>query len=90
MYSHRTLGLTPAGTICRSNLSFSHYPIRKNVSVVFEGHRKVLKGGGGNKAIILVPLTEKPPCINLSHIANLIITKAVPATPTTRPAEERM
>ena len=24
----RTLGLTPAGTICRSNLSLSYYPIR--------------------------------------------------------------
>ena len=25
--AHRTLGLPPAGTICRSNLSLSHYPI---------------------------------------------------------------
>ena len=25
--AHRTLGLLPAGTICRSNLSLSHYPI---------------------------------------------------------------
>ena len=25
--AHRTLGLTPAGTICRSNLSLGHYPI---------------------------------------------------------------
>ena len=25
--AHRTLGVTPAGTICRSNLSLSHYPI---------------------------------------------------------------
>ena len=25
--AHRTLGLTPAGTICRSNLSLSLYPI---------------------------------------------------------------
>ena len=25
--AHRTLGLTPAGTICCSNLSLSHYPI---------------------------------------------------------------
>ena len=25
--AHRTLGLTPAGTICRSNLSLSYYPI---------------------------------------------------------------
>ena len=24
---HRTLGLTPMGTICRSTLSLSHYPI---------------------------------------------------------------
>ena len=27
-YGHRTLGLTPAGTICRSNLSLSYYPIQ--------------------------------------------------------------
>ena len=26
--AHRTLGLTPTGTICRSNLSLSLYPIR--------------------------------------------------------------
>ena len=26
--AHRTLGLTPTGTICRSNLSLSHYPLR--------------------------------------------------------------
>ena len=26
--AHRTLGLTPAGTICRSKLSLSHYPLR--------------------------------------------------------------
>ena len=25
--AHRTLGLTPAGTICHSNLSLNHYPI---------------------------------------------------------------
>ena len=25
--AHRTLGLTPAGTICHSNLSLSYYPI---------------------------------------------------------------
>ena len=25
--ANRTLGLTPAGTICRSNLSLSYYPI---------------------------------------------------------------
>ena len=30
--AHRTLGLTPAGTICRSNLSLSYYPI---LNVVF-------------------------------------------------------
>ena len=57
--AHRTLGLTPAGTICHSNLSLSHYPIHKNVSVVFEGLRKGLKEGGGNKAIMLVPWKEK-------------------------------
>ena len=28
-YGNRTLGLTPVGTICRSNLSLCHYPIRK-------------------------------------------------------------
>ena len=27
--AHRTLGLTPAGTICRRNLSLSHYPIHR-------------------------------------------------------------
>ena len=25
--AHRTLGLTPAGTICRSNLSLGHHPL---------------------------------------------------------------
>ena len=27
--AHRTLGLTPAGTICRNNLSLSHYPLHR-------------------------------------------------------------
>ena len=27
--ANRTLGLTPAGTICRSNLSLSYYPIQR-------------------------------------------------------------
>ena len=27
-YDHRTLGLTPAGTICRSTCSLGYYPIR--------------------------------------------------------------
>ena len=27
--AHRTLGLMPVGTICRSNLSLSYYPIQK-------------------------------------------------------------
>ena len=26
--AHRTLGLKSAGTICRTNLSLSHYPLR--------------------------------------------------------------
>ena len=27
--AHRTLGLTPVGTICHSNLCLSHYPIHR-------------------------------------------------------------
>ena len=29
--AHRTLGLTPTGTICLSNLSLSHYPILRGL-----------------------------------------------------------
>ena len=35
--AHRTLGLTPAGTICRSNLSLSHYPILRAITFSFLG-----------------------------------------------------
>ena len=32
-YGQRTLGLTPAGTICRSTRSLGHYPIQVPIDV---------------------------------------------------------
>ena len=43
--AHRTLGLTPAGTICHSNLSLSHYPIQKKIPVcLFRGNSETSWG----------------------------------------------
>ena len=33
--AHGTLGLTPAGTICRSDLSLSHYPLHIPLCAAF-------------------------------------------------------
>ena len=33
--AHRTLGLMPAGTICRSNLSLSHYPLHVRITLFY-------------------------------------------------------
>ena len=33
-YGHRTLGLTPAGTICHSTRSLGYYPLRRDTYVL--------------------------------------------------------
>ena len=40
--AHRTLGLTPAGTICHSNLSLSYYPIHSTLCVLITVQSMVL------------------------------------------------
>ena len=36
-YAHRTLGLTPAGTMCHSNLSLGYYPIHTRCPILTTG-----------------------------------------------------
>ena len=49
--AYRTLGLTPTGTICRSNLSLSLYPIH-NTPQDYCTHRELLGHCQGNKSIV--------------------------------------
>ena len=66
---HRTLGLTPAGTICHSNLSLSHYPLLGNTAKTFDEGPKVQKVVKG--PLVLCWSNKYQKCLKM--LVNLII-----------------
>ena len=79
-YGHRTLGLTPAGTICHSNLSLSYYPIHTSPL-----HRRSDSGGRYIPALSNFRPSQhiavSHNVTSLSHLTAIDVSINVPPTP---------